>query len=164
MLETAQAWAGSIAWGWYGAAAAAGILAAIAFYMGRIQAGVAFVVAAACFMWVGTLVSQRDAARAEAELAKKDAAEADTARASCLTKLDGWVQVAAEQNAAVENLRRESARKLALAAKAAAERASEAEARGRSAGALAALSARPAADGDESCDAADREVVRRMTP
>lgn len=164
MIETAQAYLGSISWGWYGAAAAAGVLAALAFYTGRIQAGVFFVIAAASFVWVGTLVTERDAARAEAKAAKADAEESDLARKTCLTKMDGWIQVAAEQNAAVETLRKESARRLALAAKAASERAVEAEARGREAGALAALSARPADDGDESCDAADREVVRRLGP
>lgn len=96
--------------------------------------------------------------------AEKETAVADGARELCLKNLEGWQEVAAEQNQAVENLRKESARRLALAAKAAKEREAEAEARGRSAGALAALSARPAADGDESCDAADREIVRRLGP
>jgi len=96
--------------------------------------------------------------------AKADAVNADSARQLCLGKLDGWIAVAAEQNQAVEKLRADSARRLGLAAQAAKAREAEAEARGREAGALAALSASPAADGDESCDAADREIVRRLGP
>lgn len=162
MIDTAWSLATSIAWGWTAAGLGLAALAAVAFYTGRIQAGIAFAAGAVCVLGTAALITQRDAARAEAEAARKDAGAADVARDACLTKLDGWIAVAAEQNQAVENLRRESARRLAVAAKAAAEREAEAEARGRSAGALAALSARPAADGDESCNAADRVIVEGL--
>jgi len=164
MIDAAWGLVSSIAWGWTAAGLGLAGLAALAFYTGRIQAGVAFAVGAVCVLGTAALLTQRDAAREDAKAARKEAAASDLARDVCLTNLDGWMAKVSEQNQAVENLRKESARRLAVAAKAAAKREAEAEARGRSAGALAALSARPAADGDESCDAADREIVRRLGP
>ena len=162
MLDSAWSLATSIAWGWTAAGLGLAALAALAFYTGRVQAGVAFAVGAVCVLGTAALITQRDAARAEAAAARKDAGEADAARSACLTKLDGWIAVAAEQNQAVENLRKETARRLAVAAEAARKREAEAEARGRASGLLAALSAAPARDGDESCDAADRAVLEGL--
>lgn len=162
MLDSAWSLATSIAWGWTAAGLGLAALAALAFYTGRVQAGIAFAVGAVCVLGTAALITQRDAARAEAAAARKDAGEADAARAACLTKLDGWIAVAAEQNQAVENLRKEAARRLAVAAEAARKREAEAEARGRASGLLAALSAAPARDGDESCDAADRAVLEGL--
>lgn len=162
MLDAAWSLATSIAWGWTAAGLGLAALAAFAFYTGRIQAGIAFAVGAICVLGTAALITQRDAARAEAVAARKDAGEADAARAACLTKLDGWIEVAAEQNQAVENLRKEGARRLAVAAEAARKREAEAEARGHASGVLAALSAAPARDGDESCDAADRAVLEGL--
>lgn len=162
MLDSAWSLATSIAWGWTAAGLGLAALAALAFYTGRVQAGIAFAVGAVCVLGTAALITQRDAARAEAAAARKDAGEADAARAACLTKLDGWIAVAAEQNQAVENLRKEAARRLAVAAEAARKREAEAEARGRASGVLAALSAAPARDGDESCDAADRAVLEGL--
>lgn len=162
MLDSAWSLATSIAWGWTAAGLGLAALAALAFYTGRLQAGIAFAVGAVCVLGTAALITQRDAARAEAAAARKDAGEADAARAACLTKLDGWIEVAAEQNQAVENLRKEAARRLAVAAEAARKREAEAEARGRASGLLATLSAAPARDGDESCDAADRAVLEGL--
>jgi len=162
MLDSALGFASSIPWGWTAFGLGFAALAVAAAWTGAYSAAIAFGAGAVICLGAGGLIAQRDAARKAQAAAEADAKESDVARAACLGKLDGWIAVAAEQNQAVENLRRESARRLALAAEARRTGEAAAEARGRAAGALAALSAAPAKDGDESCDAADRAVLEGL--
>lgn len=162
MLDSALGFASSIPWGWTAFGLGFAALAVAAAWTGAYSAAIAFGAGALICLGAGGLIAQRDAARKAQAAAEADAKEADVARESCLGKLDGWIAVAAEQNQAVENLRREADRRLAAAAEARRKAEAEAEARGRAAGALAALSAAPARDGDESCDAADRIVLEGL--
>lgn len=158
------AYASSFNWTFAAAGAALALLGIAAFWLRQWQAGIAFLAGAAFCLWIGSLITERDAARKLAKEAQEETAKADEARAECLSKIAGWQKVVAEQNTAVEKIRADAARRRAVALQEASKREAEAEARGREAGALAALSARPAADGDETCAAADREIVRRLGP
>lgn len=160
MIDTALSLWGAISWTWVGAAILCGVAGALLIYLGQIQAGVFLIATGICLGAVGTIITQRDLARTELAAKLEELTEATAALEKATGERDGWIKVAAEQNAAVEATRKAGDARLARAVQQALEARAEAERYRANAESLRALAAAPQAD--ESCQAADVEIVKRL--